>query len=327
MSIGIVANLVAVAAVVGYVLWRAYPATEAVRLRNALLLAPGGNDDFDWAPPRFPATFQAERLPATPEFREIVAALSLVELSGDWEKTLAVASHLTERTEHLGPVRADPLTTYRAIRDGYGYCADFVKVFLALAHAAGLTARQWGFSFDGFGGHGHTLVEVYDRQRGKWLVLDVFNNFHVVDPRSGEPLGALEFREALLVPRGTVCMRPNGPGRLGFVHSETALDYYRRGVHQWYLLEGNAVFSYYAHPLVRAAGRLSQTLAQFAASMIGVRPRIRIYETSENAEQVGHLYRLRRQLVVLAVVLLLLLAALAAQLILAGHLGAPRGPG
>jgi hypothetical protein len=30
----------------------------------------------------------------------------------------------------------------------------FVKVYLALAHAAGITARQWAFSFDGFGGHG-----------------------------------------------------------------------------------------------------------------------------------------------------------------------------
>jgi hypothetical protein len=317
MSIGIVANLVAVAAVVGYVLWRAYPGTEAVRLRNALLLAPRRSEDFDWIPPKFPVGFRAERLPATLEFRQIVAGLDLDSLNGDWEKALALASHLSERAGDLGPVRADPLTTYRAIQDGYGYCADFVKVFLALAHTAGLTVRQWGFSFDGFGGHGHTVVEIYDRQRGKWLLLDVFNNFHAVDAQSGEPLGALEFRKVLLASREKVCMRPNGRGRPGFVQSDTALDYYRRGIHQWYLLEGNEVFGYYAHPLVRAAGRVSQTFAQFAASMAGVRPHIRIYETSENAEQVRHLHMLRRQLVVLAVVALLLLATLAVQLALA----------
>jgi len=317
MSIGIVANLVAVAAVIGYVLWRAYPGTEAVRLRNALLLAPAGSDDFDWAPPKFPAGFRAERLPPTAEFRQIVAGLGLDRVHADWEKALAIASHLIAHAGDLGPVRADLLTTYRAIQDGYGYCADFVKVFLALAHTAGLTVRQWGFSFDGFGGHGHTVVEIYDRQRRKWLLLDVFNNFHAVDAQSGEPLGALEFREVLLASREKVCMRPNGPGRPGFTQTDTALDYYRRGIHQWYLLEGNEVFGYYAHPLVRAAGRVSQTFAQFAASMAGVRPHIRIYETRENAEQVRHLHMLRRQLLILSVVALLLLATLAVQIALA----------
>lgn len=316
MSIGIVANIVAIATVVGYVLWRAYPGTEAVRLRNALLLAPGPSGDFDWAPPKFPAGFRAERSPPTIEFRQIVAGLELDRLSGDWEKALAIASHLIEHAGDQGPVRADLLTTYRAIQDGYGYCADFVKVFLALAHTAGLTVRQWGFSFDGFGGHGHTVVEIYDRQRGKWLLLDVFNNFHAVDAQSGEPMGALEFRNVLLASPEKVRMRANGSGRPGFARSDAALDYYRRGIHQWYLLEGNEVFGYYAHPLVRAAGRVSQTFAQFAASMAGVRPHIRIYETSENAEQVRHLHTLRRQLVVLAVVALLLVAALAVQLAL-----------
>ncbi|MEP6997506.1 MAG: transglutaminase-like domain-containing protein [Betaproteobacteria bacterium] len=328
MTIGIAANLLAVAGIIAYVLWRAHPVTEAVRMRNALLLASGRPEDFDWAPPQFPAGFKAERLPATPEFREIVAALKLDDLSGDWDKALALATHLIKRVEYLGPVRADLLTTYRAIQNGYGYCADFVKIYLALAHTAGLTARQWAFSFDGFGGHGHTVVEVYDRQRGKWLFLDVFNNFHVIDPESGEPIGVLECREALLASLDAVCMRPNGPGRQGFVHREKALEYYHRGVHQWYLLGGNAVFSYYAHPLVGAAGRVSKVLGQIAASIIGVTPGIRIYETPENVNQVRHLRSLRRQLVILAILTLILLATLAAQLILVGHgVGAPRGSG
>lgn len=322
MTIGIAANLAAVAGVLGYFLWRARSGTEAVRLRNALLLVRGRNEDFDWKPPQFPPGFRAERLPPPPEFRDIVAALGLRHAGGDWATALALASHLIERAGDLGPVRADPLTTYRAIQNGYGYCADFVKAFLALAHAAGLTARQWAFSFDGFGGHGHTLVEVYDRQRGRWLFLDVFNNFHVIDPQSGEPLGALAYRERLLDPRQAARMRPNGPGRPGFVHGETALEYYRRGAHQWYLVEDNAVFTRYAHPLVRMAGRLSRNLAQIAASLVGARLRIRIYETRENVEQVRQLRVLRRELVVLTVVLLLLVATLAAQLILGDQVSA-----
>lgn len=328
MTIGIAANLLAVAGIFAYVLWLAHPATAAVRLGNALSLAPSRPGGFDWAPPEFPTGFKAERRAATPEFREIVAALKLDNLSGDWEKALLLASHLSERAGDLGPVRADPLTTYLAIQHGYGYCADFVKAYLALAHAAGLTARQWAFSFDGFGGHGHTIVEVYDRQRGKWLFLDVFNNFHAIDSQSGEPLGALEYRESLLSASKTTSVRPNGPGRPGFKDREKGFEYYRRGIQQWYLLEGNAVFSYYAHPIVRTAGRLSQTLAQTVAGIAGVKPRIRIYETRENAVQVRHLHALRRQLVVLAVVALLLLATLVAQLILVGHgFGALRGSG
>ena len=76
----------------------------------------------------------------------------------DWKAALALANHLVEHAGDRGAVQDDPLTTYRKIRQGYGYCADFVKVYLALAHAGGLSARQWAFSFDEFGGHGHTVV-------------------------------------------------------------------------------------------------------------------------------------------------------------------------
>lgn len=316
MTIGIAANLLAIACVIAYVLWRAHPATEAVRLRNALMLQRGSAEDFHWTPPRFPAGFKNERMPPPREFREIVSGLGVCVLRDDWRTALALASHLIGPAQDKGPIRADPLTTYRAIQEGYGYCADFVKVFIALADTAGLTARQWAFSFDGFGGHGHTLIEVFDRQRGRWLFIDVYNNFHAVDPKSSEPLSALEYRKALLAPGEAAFMRPNGPGRLGFVHPEKVLEYYRRGIHQWYLWWGNAIFSYYAHPLVKVAGRLSRTLAHVAASIAGVQPRIRIYETPENARSVHRLFALRRTLLVLAVILGIALTSLAWQLLM-----------
>ena len=255
------------------------------------------------------------------EFRDIVASLAFDSIPGDWDKALAIAGHLTERAEDKGPVRADPLTTYRAIRNGYGYCADFVKVFLVLANAAGLVARQWAFSFDGFGGHGHTIVEVFDHERGRWLLLDVFNNFHVVDAASHEPLGALEYRDALLGRRGAALMRPNGPGRPGYIHEHKAIDYYRRGIDQWYLTWGNAVDSYYAHPAVRWAGRFSRSLAHLAANVVGAQPHIRIYATPANAEWVGRMFALRRRLQWMFFVGLMLFAALVVQLIAGGAAG------
>lgn len=314
MTIGIAANLLALSGLIAFVAWWTYPATEAVRLRNALLLQKAHAGDFTWVPPHFPEGFKVERRPPSPEFREVVKALGADQTVSDWDAALTLAIHLTEHAEDKGPVRADLLTTYRAIRDGYGYCADFVRVFIALAHTRGMTARQWAFSFDGFGGHGHTLVEVFDRQRSRWLMLDVFNNFHAVDVATGEVLGALEYRESLLGHR-QAAMHPNGPGRLGFVHEHKALEYYRRGVHQWYLLWGNAVFSYDAHPLVRVAGRISRTLARVAATLTSAQPRIRIYETPENAEQVRHMFALQRTVLSMVGLLVLLLATLIVQLL------------
>jgi len=183
---GIALTLLLLAAVAGYALRLARPASEAVRLRNAWRLQPSERSDFAWIPPQFPPGFNVERRPATEEFRAIAATVGVGAIDGDWNKALALAQHLTERAEDKGAIQADPSTSYRLIRRGYGYCADFVKVFLALAHASGLCARQWGFSFDGFGGHGHTIVELFDRQRGRWVMVDVYNNFHFVDAETGE---------------------------------------------------------------------------------------------------------------------------------------------
>ncbi|NDP41110.1 MAG: transglutaminase domain-containing protein [Aromatoleum sp.] len=313
MTAGIAANLLAMVLLAGYLLRRAFPATEAVRLRNALLLQPSRAEDFAWTPPGFPPGFKAERRDADDDVRAIVSELGVDRLPDDWSRAVRLAGHLTERADERGPLQADLMTSYRGIREGYGYCADFVKVFLALAHAAGLCARQWAFSFDGFGGHGHTFVEVFDRQRRRWLFLDVHGNFHFVDPSTGEPLGALDVRELLQGRMALLSMKSNGPGRPGFRYPEKALDYYRLGLAEWYLWWGNAVYSYYRHPAVAAAARLSNWLAHLVAIVVGVQPRIRILGTVENQQVIARMFRLRRQLLVIGTVWLLLLCALLIQ--------------
>ena len=321
MTIGIAVNLVALAALLLLVLWWGRRPTEAVRLRNALRLQPSRGEDFSWVPPQYPPGFAVERREPGAEFQAIVASVGVDTMRGDWVKALALSAHLTERAQEKGPVRDDPSSTYRAIRNGYGYCADFVKVFLVLAHAAGLDARQWAFSFDGFGGHGHTFVEVFDRERRKWLFIDVYNNFHAVDPKSGEPLGALEFRDALLGRRETALLRPNGPGRPGFVLEQKAVDYYRDGIDQWYLIWGNSAYSYYMHPLVRWSGRVSRGLSHLAANVVGAQPHIRIYSTPENRVSASRMFALRRRLQWAAIAGLLLIVVLAMQLATVGAPG------
>jgi hypothetical protein len=313
MKTGIAANLLALGVLLAWIGLGARSGTEAVRLRNALLLRPSRNEELQWAPPGIPADYRQERAPAPAEFVRAVVALELTRQPDDWGKALRIAAHLAGHAADKGPIRADPLTTYRRIREGYGYCADFVKVFLGLAHAAGLTARQWAFSFDGFGGHGHTVAEVYDASRGKWLMLDVYNNIHFVGP-GGEPRSAMEVRD-WLKDRGPPCrIAANGPGRPGFSYPEKAVEYYRRGADGWYLWWGNAVFSYYRHPLVRAAGKVSRRLAPLAAGVAGVHPRLCILRTPDNTVQVRRLETLRRQLIGVLAGLALLTVTLVAQL-------------
>ncbi len=314
MSPGIVANVALLALLAGWLARRATPATEAVRLRNAFLVEPGSADDFDWPPERPPSGYLRETRTPDPLFVSVVEEAGAKAVSDDWARALRLAAHLVRNAKDKGPIRADLHTTYRAIDDGFGYCADFVRVFIALAHAAHLGVRQWGFTFDGFGGHGHTIVEVYDRRRQKWLMLDVYNNFHVVDAANGEPLGALEYRAALLGERAPATMQPNGPGRPGFVRAEKAIEYYRRGIDQWYLVWGNAVFTYHQQPLVRVAARLSRAFADFAANALGVLPRMRVYATDRNADPIRRIARLRRKLTFAAALAGVLAVALAIQI-------------
>lgn len=317
MTLAVALDLVALGALAAYVAWIGSPPAEAVRLRNALLLRRGGGEgDFSWTPDTVPGDFRRETRPPTADYVAIVRSLGIADLPLDWDRARTLAAHLVERTADKGPIQSDLITTYRRIRDGYGYCADHVKAYLGLAHAAGLFARQWAFSFDGFGGHGHTFVEVFDRQRERWIFIDVFNNFHAVDASSGDVLSALDFRAFAAGRRSRVAMRPNGAGRPGFIYEDKALDYYRRGVPEWYMWWGNAVFSYYGHPLVRIAGRVSRRLAHLVAVIVGVQPKLQIYPATESREQADRMFGLRRRLQWIGAAAVALLALLGVQLAL-----------
>src|SRR5215813_11480997 len=96
MSLGLVINLAALVAVIAWLLRRSYPVTEAVRLRNALLLALTGLDDFSWTPDKVPGDFRLERRFGNPEFAGVVRELVVDRLADDWRKALALAGHLSE---------------------------------------------------------------------------------------------------------------------------------------------------------------------------------------------------------------------------------------
>lgn len=280
--------------------------TELVRMRNALLYEPMPAD-ADWTPMTVPPDYLVERAPPTPMFSRIVAENGLVEPGDDWETALRIGRHLLSgvigRHGDGGPIQKDLSDTYREITaSGHGYCGDYVYAFTALANASGIFSRSWAFSFDGFDGHGHIFNEIWDRKSASWRMIDVFNNYYVVD-EDERPLSALEFRQALIAGAPIHWRAVEPEARPGYRYPEKALDYYRRGASQWYLWWGNNVFEYDGNPVVSLLSLPSRSLGQLSAIAVGVYPPIRVLETSGNRSQRAALMRLQAWLLTVAILL------------------------
>jgi len=273
--------------------------TEAARARNSLVLDASADANRDWTPANMPADFLIDHRAPDPVFVEVAQRLKLAELPTDWERAVAISRHLLGSSPRLlgGAIEADLQTTYERItRQGDGYCADFVKVFTAIAGAAGIPVRSWAFSFDGFGGHGHIFPEIWNRQTGEWQLLDVYDNSYFVV--SGKPLSALEFRAEMLSGRNDIRMLPLHPGaRPGYIYEDKAWDYYRRGLPEWYLWWGNNPFSYDHAWSVRMLSPVSRVLAQTGAIVQGVQPHVRVLATAENRGRIDALSAVRMHLI------------------------------
>jgi len=288
--------------------------TEVVRMRHALVLVDGVDHPVDWTPANIPPSYLFERSAPYPEFSDAVSRLGLEAMASDWERALAISRHLLGSSPELlgGAIQSDLRDTYqRIVNQGQGYCGDFVRVFTALAIAAGIPVRAWAFSFDGYGGHGHVWPEIWNRQLGRWQLVDIFNNHYFVGPE-GAPLSALDFRRAILEDPASVRIMPLYSGaKPGFVIEDKAWEYYRRGSHQWYLVWGNNVFSYDRAPLVRAFGKVSRSLEQLGGIIQGAYPGVRILADEASQEQLAAMQRLRWHLFLVAgIVLLALLGVL-----------------
>jgi len=289
------------------------PASNAVRVRNALLLRRGIASDFDWTPERAPPGFHVEHQTAPMVIAEAVAAAGIRDVPGDWPRALALVTLLLRNVRDTGPILADLATTYRGIVAGSGYCSDFVRVFIAASNEVGVFCRQWAFSFDGFGGHGHTVVEVYDRQRSRWTFLDVHNNVYAVRKGTQEPLAAIEVREALLTAPESLEFRRAGEGRLGYPHAHKLLDYYRRGAPEWYLWFGNDVVSRERRGPAALVAGWSGRAAHRLSSMVGSLPPIVALVDPRSESAVARMEALRSRVRIAATCFVALLTLFVAQ--------------
>lgn len=310
MSGLVLANVIGLVAALACLAALAFPPGRAMRVRNAFLLRRGSAGDFAWTPESVPKDFRLERGQPPEPIASAIAQLPAQD--GDWARARALVAMLVEHWRREGHLRADLRTTWRGIRAGGGSCSDYVRVYLAAAAGLGLFCRQWAFSFDGFGAHGHTFVEVWDRRARRWVFLDVHNNVYAVAPRSEAPIDALALRDAVLAEPVAMEFRQAAPGRLGWPDLDKLVDYYRRGAGEWYLWWGNDVIERdaggrWAHRLASAGGRLPELVALV---------------TPDNEAAVERMERLRGFARSIAIAVIVLALALALQL---GIRGAGRG--
>lgn len=273
--------------------------TELVRMRNALLLMDGTGSSFDWTPGNVPADFMLERGAADPLFVEAAEKLGLAEMNSDWDRVLAISKHLLGSAPELvgPPIQSDLRDTYRRItQQGQGYCGDFTRVFMAFAITAGIPVRAWAFSFDGFGGNGHILPEIWNRQLQRWQLIDIYNNYYFRGS-DGVAVSALELRRALREAPASIHRALLYPGaRPGYEVEEKYWDYYRRGLPEWYMVWGNNVFSYDKAMMARHLGRISRSLEQLDAIAVGVYPPVNLVLENGNREKADAMWHLRKHL-------------------------------
>ncbi len=250
---------------------------DAVRVRNALVVDLGSAADVNWAPEAPPQDFNWERLAPPQRFVEVTEGVlqAAPADAGDFDKALLLARHIRENARGSGAIQANAWETYQRLRSGQGgYCSDYTQTMNALALAAGLKIREWGFAWETMA-NGHAFSEVWEPSLGKWLLLDSHHGFYVVDAASGVPLSVVEFRDHLMTDADPAAIRllPISAAAFDAERVEAERAFYARGVPRMFLLMGNNVYSYDAHPLIQATEALPRSLEMLTGIALGEHPR------------------------------------------------------
>jgi len=247
---------------------------DQVLVRNSLLYDVAGTMDVFGVAPEAATAPAYDRSALPPSLLEDLAGL-------DERHAFATAVALVRYLDTPGPpvggqIASDSLQALATIRAGAGgYCADYTQVFMMLAAIVGIPAREWGFSFRGYSGDGHAVVEVYDADRAQWIFFDVFNGFYVIGA-DGRPLSFLELRRGLLDGSTSAAAVVTVTDVSPFTSPDRILHYLRRGVARAYLWEGASAAEAEQQPVVRWLGKRSRALSQLGAIVLGLHPRMLI---------------------------------------------------
>ncbi len=275
---------------------------EIARIRNSLIADIGQADDFSWAPTNIPPDFLLEKAPIPVEFKQLVERLDKSYSESDsWGKSLQISQHLEQGPGRGDGIKSSTLNTYKTMMTSKaGYCSDYTQVFNGIAYSADIPVREWGMSFDGYSGRGHAFNEIYDHRIGKWIFVDSFNSFYVLDKKTNIALSAIEFSEKLKQNKtDEITITPITPERFGFRDTNHAIEYYRRGADQFFLWFGNNVLSYDNHFAIRTLGSTSRAIEQIIGITLGIFPRIKLIPSDTNKDQINLLFSKRNTFLLL----------------------------
>ena len=76
----------------------------------------------------------------------------------------------------------------------YGFCVQYAITYMQCATALGYQTR---FVFGNNFSQGHEVCEVWSDEYGKWVFMDVNNNWHHVDPKTNVPMSLMEVRNLI----------------------------------------------------------------------------------------------------------------------------------
>lgn len=304
--------------------WLSYhliDSNRSIRVRNSLLLITSEYNNINWSPNGVPKSFKQETLKPPSVFKDIVLEVTNSDQS-NLEKAISLAQHLRKTPGPETPVKSNSITTYyEIVKNGLGYCADYTQVFVALAHAASIPVREWGFAIDNYNG-GHAFVEIWEPKISNWVFIDPSISFIVIDKITRKPLSVYEFNYKLLHEETeTISIIPILEGRFGWRDKNGALDFYKRGAKQFFLYWGNNIFTYENNTIIRLAEKLSRSMGQFIGIMIGVNPEIMLLTNDPYNIAIKNIKYLRytTMIILYTLPILILLAALLGVLILKSY--------
>jgi len=188
-----------------------------------------------------------------------------------------------------------------------------------LANAAGLSARQWGFSIDGYGGRGHAINEVYDHTLRQWVYLDVFFNYYLIDPQTERPLSALEVRSALQSKSFEARIVPIIASRPVDFDLDKRLRWFRRGSEHWFLWWGNNVVTLDERSSLGSLAQVmpsafARAIEQLRGVALGAYPSMAVVKSPLNRNDIDSMLALRRRLLAVGTACVVLTGLLLAQI-------------
>ena len=316
VSLGL--TLLAITALVSGLMSMISNSYEVARIRNSIIADVGQPADFTWTPENPPIEFLLEQSSSPPEFHMIIKQFGQnFENFQNLHKSLQITDLLGEGPGRGDGIKSNTLDTYnKLMTEKAGYCADYTQVFNGIAYTANIPVREWGMSFDGYSGRGHAFNEIYDYHFNKWVFIDPFNSFYVLDKQTGIPLSTMEFRQRLSenTAENNSLITPINMERFGFRDSQDAIEYYQRGADQFFLWFGNNVFSYDNHQAIRSFGSVSRAVEQILGIFFGVMPRIKLVISDSNIGQIKSLFAKRNTFIILSSLFIIIFLVLLVQL-------------